>query len=41
MLYQGVLTKMQTELSTPINYFLTLGQCVYSAPSIVTKKVEQ
>lgn len=40
MLYQGVLTKMQTELSTPVNYFLTLGEAFIQPRQLLQKKLK-
>ena len=40
MLFQGVLTKMQTELSAPINYYLTLGNDLVQVHQLVSKKIK-
>ena len=40
MLFQGVLTKMQTELSAPINYYLTLGNDLVQVHQLVCKKLK-
>jgi hypothetical protein len=39
MLYQGVLTKMQTEFSEPINYYLNLGNELILAHQLLQKKI--
>lgn len=39
MLYQGVLTKMQTEFSSPINYFLTIGGAFIQVHQLIQKKI--
>ena len=40
MLYQGVLTKMQTELSVPVNYYLTLGNALVQPHQLLHKKLK-
>ena len=40
MLYQGVLTKMQTELAAPINYYLSLGGALIQAHQLIHKKLK-
>ena len=40
MLFQGVLTKMQSELSTPINYYLTLGDALVQPNQLMQKKLK-
>lgn len=39
MLYQGVLTKMQTEFSQPIKYYLTLGNELIQVHQLIHKKI--
>jgi hypothetical protein len=39
MLYQGVLTKMQTEFSAPIHYFLSIGGSFVQVHQMIQKKV--
>jgi hypothetical protein len=40
MLYQGVLTKMQTELAAPINYYLSLGGALIQAHQLIHKELK-
>lgn len=39
MLYQGVLTKMETEFSNPIQYFLVLENEVLNMNQLLNKKL--
>ena len=39
MLYKGVLTKMRTELSMPINYYLTIGYDFIQVHQLLQKKL--
>ena len=39
MLYKGVLTKMRTELSMPINYYLTIGYDFLQVHQLLQKKL--
>lgn len=39
MLYQGVLTKMKTEFSSPINYFLRIGGAFIQVHQLIQKKI--
>jgi len=40
MLYQGVLTKMKTEFSAPINYFLSLGDSFIQVHQLINKSIK-
>ena len=40
MLFQGVLTKMQTEFSKPINYYLKLGKDIIQVNQMIHKKIK-
>lgn len=39
MLYQGVLTKMQTEFADPINYYLNLDNNLIQVHQLLQKKL--
>jgi hypothetical protein len=40
MLYKGVLTKMESEFSDPINYYLSLGNDFVQFHQLVKKKLK-